>query len=90
MAHTKAKGSTKNVRDSKPKYLGVKLYDGQKAKPGDILVRQRGNKYWPGRNVGQGKDHTLFSKTAGKVKFSKKRKTDFSGKTKKVSVVNVI
>ncbi|PIS13538.1 MAG: 50S ribosomal protein L27 [Candidatus Tagabacteria bacterium CG09_land_8_20_14_0_10_41_14] len=90
MAHTKAKGSTKNVRDSKPKYLGVKLYDGQTAKPGSVLVRQRGNKVWPGKNVGQGKDHTLFAAARGKVNFTKSRKKDYTGKTKRVSVVNII
>lgn len=89
MAHTKAKGSTKNIRDSKPKYLGVKLYDGQTAEAGSIVVRQRGNKYWPGQNVGQGKDHTIFSKIKGEVKFTTERKTDFRGKTKRVSVINV-
>jgi large subunit ribosomal protein L27 len=90
MAHTKSGGSTKNVRDSKPKYLGVKLYDGQKAKKGSILIRQRGNKFHPGENVREGKDHTLFSTTEGKVKFGTKRKTGFNGKTRRISVVNVI
>ena len=90
MAHTKSGGSAKNLRDSKPKYLGVKLYDGQKAKPGAILVRQRGNKFYPGENVREGKDHTLFSTVEGTVKFSQKRRKRFSGKTRKVSVVNVI
>jgi len=90
MAHRKAGGSAKNLRDSNPKYLGVKLYDGQTAKPGSILIRQRGNKYYPGENVQQGKDHTLFSVVLGKVKFSKKRKTRFDGKNKRVSIVNVI
>ena len=90
MAHTKSGGSTKNTRDSNPQYLGVKLFDGQTAKPGSILIRQRGNKFIAGKNVGQGKDHTLFSLSGGTVKFSQKRKTNFAGKTRKVSVVNVI
>ncbi|HDQ16639.1 MAG TPA: 50S ribosomal protein L27 [Candidatus Vogelbacteria bacterium] len=89
MAHRKAGGSAKNLRDSKPKYLGVKLADGQEAKAGSIIVRQRGTKMIPGENVGCGKDHTLFALKEGKVIFSEKRKTDFTGKTKKVKVVNV-
>ncbi|MBU1179263.1 50S ribosomal protein L27 [Patescibacteria group bacterium] len=90
MAHKKAGGSTKNNRDSNPKYLGVKLYDGQTTKSGSIIVRQRGTAFVAGKNVGQGKDHTLFSLIIGKVKFTKKRKTNFTGSTKKVSVINVI
>jgi len=90
MAHRKAGGSAKNLRDSQPQYLGVKLYDGQTAKAGSILVRQRGNKFYPGENVREGKDHTLFSTISGKVKFSNKRKTKFDGKTKRVPVVNVV
>lgn len=90
MAHTKSGGSTKNARDSQPKYLGVKIHDGQVARPGSIIIRQRGNKYFAGDNVGQGRDHTLFSLTAGKVKFSTKRKTNFAGKIKKVVKVSVL
>lgn len=90
MAHTKSGGSTKNTRDSKPKYLGIKLSDGRITKAGSILVRQRGTKFIAGKNVGQGKDHTLFSLTNGAVKFTKERKTNFNGKTKKVSVVSVL
>lgn len=89
MAHTKSGGSTKNTRDSQPKYLGIKLSDGQTAKPGSILVRQRGSKMIAGENVRIGKDHTLFSLVNGRVKFSKKRKTCFTGKTKQVSIVSV-
>lgn len=89
MAHKKAGGSTKNLRDSKPKYLGVKLYDGQQAKSGSILVRQRGTKILAGENVKVGSDHTLFAVKAGKVKFSEKRKTRFNGKNKRYKVVNV-
>lgn len=90
MAHTKSGGSTKNVRDSKPKYLGVKLFDGQTAQAGSIIIRQRGNKFYPGKNVREGRDHTLFATTEGKVKFSTKRKTRFDGKTKRVAMVDVV
>ncbi len=69
MAHTKAQGSVKGNRDSIAKRLGVKLYGGQRAKAGSILVRQKGTKFHPGQNVGMGKDHTLFSLTSGIVKF---------------------
>ncbi|PIR69838.1 MAG: 50S ribosomal protein L27 [Candidatus Niyogibacteria bacterium CG10_big_fil_rev_8_21_14_0_10_46_36] len=89
MAHTKAQGSTKNLRDSKPKYLGIKLSDGAKAQAGSIIVRQRGTRYTPGKNVGIGKDHTIFALKDGTVAFKEKRKTGFNGKTKKVKVVSV-
>ena len=89
MAHTKSGGSTKNARDSQPKYLGVKLYEGQHAKPGSILVRQRGTKILAGRNVRIGRDHTLFAVLAGIVKFSKKRKIRFDGPKRIAKVVNV-
>jgi len=89
MAHTKQGGSAKNLRDSKPKYLGIKIHDGQTAKPGSILVRQRGTKVLPGANVKIGKDHTLYSIKQGKVSFTEKRKTRFDNKTKKYKVVNV-
>ena len=74
MAHKKGVGSTDNGRDSISKRLGVKLYGGQLAKPGNIIVRQRGTKYHPGENVGMGKDHTLHALIDGKVTFSKGRK----------------
>ncbi|MFH1979381.1 MAG: 50S ribosomal protein L27 [Patescibacteria group bacterium] len=90
MAHTKSGGSTKNTRDSNAQYLGVKIHDGQTAQAGAILVRQRGNKIWPGENVKEGKDHTLFSTADGKVKFSRKRKTKFDGKNRRVGIVSVI
>lgn len=70
-ASKKGVGSSKNGRDSNPKYLGAKLGDGQSTKAGQIIYRQRGNKIYPGLNVGQGKDHTLFAKTAGVVKYTK-------------------
>jgi large subunit ribosomal protein L27 len=69
MAHKKAGGSTKNGRDSNPQYLGVKLYGGEVARPGAIIVRQRGTKFLPGFNVRRGKDDTLFSVSEGKIVF---------------------
>jgi large subunit ribosomal protein L27 len=74
MAHKKAGGSTRNGRDSNPKFLGVKAYGGQIVSAGSIIVRQRGTKFHPGSNVGIGKDHTLFAKCDGKVSFKKKGK----------------
>ena len=71
MAHKKAVGSSRNGRDSAGRRLGVKLYGGQAAIPGNIIVRQRGNKFWPGEGVGQGKDHTIFATAEGAVKFHK-------------------
>ncbi len=81
MAHRKAGGSAKNLRDSGPQYLGVKLYEGETAKAGSVIVRQRGTKILAGKNVGTGKDHTLFALKEGKVVFGKKRKVSFNGKT---------
>ena len=72
MAHKKAGGSTRNGRDSESKRLGVKIYGGQAASPGNILDRQRGTKFHPGLNVGCGKDHTLFAKAEGVVEFTVK------------------
>lgn len=69
MAHKKAGGSSRNGRDSKPKMLGVKRYDGQEVKGGSIIVRQRGTRIRPGRNVGLGRDFTLYSLIEGRVKF---------------------
>lgn len=74
MAKKKAGGSAKNLTDSKPKYLGIKLSDGQNAQTGQILVRQRGTKIMPGSNVGVGRDHTLFALSDGRVKYTSKRK----------------
>lgn len=81
MAHKKGVGSSKNGRDSQSKRLGVKLFGGQLAKSGSIIVRQRGTRHNPGKNVGIGRDHTLFSLIEGKVVFQKR----FGGK----SYVNV-
>ncbi len=72
MAHKKAGGSTRNGRDSNPKYLGVKHYGGESVIAGNIIVRQRGTKFHAGENVGVGKDHTLYALADGKVKFETK------------------
>ena len=77
MAHKKAGGSSRNGRDSEGRRLGVKKYGGEAVLAGNIIVRQRGNKWWPGANVGQGKDHTLFATSEGHVKFHK----GFKGRT---------
>ena len=71
MAHKKAGGSSRNGRDSAGRRLGVKLYGGQTAIPGNIIVRQRGTKFWPGEGVGMGKDHTIFATVNGAVTFHK-------------------
>ncbi|WP_377187840.1 50S ribosomal protein L27 [Ruegeria meonggei] len=71
MAHKKAGGSSRNGRDSAGRRLGVKLYGGQAAISGNIIVRQRGTKFWPGEGVGMGKDHTIFATSDGAVKFHK-------------------
>jgi len=73
MAHKKGAGSSRNGRESESKRLGVKLYGGQAAKAGNIIVRQRGTKHFPGENVGMGKDHTLFALIDGKIEFRKKQ-----------------
>lgn len=74
MAHKKAGGSTRNGRDSKPKYLGVKIYGGESVRAGNIIVRQRGTRFNAGKNVGVGRDHTLFALANGTVKFLQKGK----------------
>lgn len=90
MAHTKAKGTVKNTRTSKPKYLGVKLYGGQKAKPGSIIVRQMGTKFIPGDGVTIGADNTIYALIEGVVEFKKKKTKKFDGSRKLVKVVHVI
>ena len=72
MAHKKAGGSTRNGRDSNPKYLGVKRFGGENVAAGNILVRQRGTRFHAGENVGIGRDHTLFALSEGKVKFQQR------------------
>ena len=89
MAKTKATGATKLGRDSLPKYLGVKLSEGQKAKAGQILVRQRGTKFFPGKNVARGGDDTLYALKEGKVSFITKRKRSFDKSQRIAKVVNV-
>jgi large subunit ribosomal protein L27 len=71
MAHKKGQGTSRNVRDSKPKMLGVKKYDGETVLAGNIIMRQRGTKYHAGKNMGMGRDFTLFALKDGKVKFDK-------------------
>lgn len=90
MASTKAGGSTKNLRDSNPKYLGVKLADGATARPGMVIVRQRGTKILAGKNVRAGKDHTLFSLANGKVSFGERRKTRYDGSIVRKKIVSVV
>jgi large subunit ribosomal protein L27 len=90
MASTKAGGSAKNLTDSNPQYLGVKLTHGEKVRPGMVIVRQRGTKVDAGRNVRVGKDHTLFAATMGTVSFRTHRKTDFTGHTRTKKIVDVI
>ncbi len=89
MAKTKATGVTRLGRDSQPKYLGVKLFEGQIAKPGSIIIRQRGTKFLAGKNVKQGKDDTLYALKNGLVYFTTKRKKRFNNSQRKVKVVNV-
>ena len=90
MAHKKAGGSAKNLRDSNPKYLGVKIADGQFARAGSVLVRQRGTKILAGKNVGIGKDHTLFALKEGVAKYSTKRKIHFNGKDIRRKIVHIV
>lgn len=89
MAHRKAGGSTRLGRDSNPKYLGVKRYDGQVVYAGEVLIRQRGSKFLPGENVKTGKDDTLYALADGTIKFSSKRVKDFTGKVNRRKVINV-
>jgi len=89
MATRKAAGSAKNLTDSNPQYLGTKLYAGQFATAGSIIVRQRGTKITAGENVGVGKDHSLFALKDGVVRFSNKRKTHFDGTKVSKKVVNI-
>ena len=83
MAHKKGGGTTRNGRDSKGQRLGVKRYDGEVVKPGTIIIRQRGTRFHPGKNVGLGRDFTIFSLIDGKVKFSPYAR----GRRKQVSVL---
>ena len=90
MAKTKSAGASKLGRDSLPKYLGIKLFEGQRAKVGQILVRQRGTKFLPGKNVARGGDDTLYALKAGRVHFVTKRVRKFNNSQRIAKVVNVI
>jgi large subunit ribosomal protein L27 len=89
MAHKKAGGSAGNLKDSKSKRLGIKLSDGQYAKAGAIIARQRGTKYHPGKNVKKGKDDTLFATVAGLVKFKTRKLLKFNNQLKASKIVSV-
>ena len=89
MAHKKAAGSTKNGRDSIAKRLGVKIYGGQVVKAGNIIVRQRGTKFFPGENVGIGTDYTIFALKDGIVKFTEKQLRKYNGQVHKDKFINV-
>ena len=90
MAHKKAGGSAGNLKDSKGKRLGVKLADGQFARVGAIIIRQRGTKYHAGKNVKRGNDDTLFATAEGLVKFTTKKLRKFNSQLKPTKIVNVI
>lgn len=90
MSHKNSAGSTSLGRDSAGQRLGVKLSDGQKAKIGNIIIRQRGTKYHPGENVKKGKDDTLFAVANGVVKFRTKKLLKFDGKLERSKIINVV
>lgn len=90
MAHTKAGGSTRLGRESQSKRLGVKIFDGQSVNAGSILVRQRGSKWLPGKNVKRGSDDTLYAAVTGVVKFITKKIKRFDSARRVVKVINVI
>lgn len=90
MAHKKAGGSTQLGRDSQGQRLGVKLYDGEVVRAGNIIVRQRGTKIMPGKNVERGSDDTLFALVDGVIKFAKKKLDNFHGVPRWKAVVNVV
>lgn len=89
MAHKLSAGTAGNSGNSNPQYLGTKLHDGQAAKAGNIIIRQRGTKIIPGKNVAMGKDNTLYALTGGVVKFGSIRKTHFDGSIKRKKTVTV-
>jgi len=90
MSKVKATGTTKLGRDSRPKYLGVKLFAGQKIKSGMIIIRQRGTSFTPGKNVKKGRDDTLYAVKAGIVQFRTTKKKKFDGTRRKTKIVSVI
>lgn len=89
MATKKAGGSTKNGRDSNPKYLGIKVNSGERATAGAVIVRQRGTDVLPGSNIGMGKDHTLYALKEGIVTLTETRRTHFDGSSKRKKIVNI-
>ena len=89
MSKTKAAGTSRLGRDSQPKYLGIKLFAGEKTKVGSIIVRQRGTKFTPGENTRKGKDDTVYAIKEGTVFFSTKQKKCFDGSSKKIKLVHV-
>jgi large subunit ribosomal protein L27 len=90
MAHTKAGGSTKLGRESESKRLGVKLFAGEAANPGNIIIRQRGTKYLPGAGVRKGADDTIYAVEGGVVSFSRRTKKRFDGKRRLATVVSIV
>ena len=90
MAKQKATGSTRLGRDSASKRLGVKLFDGEVVRPGNVLMRQRGTKIFPGVNVRRGSDDTLYAAVAGTVKFTDRTRIRFDNRRRKVKVINVL
>ena len=90
MSKTKSSGTTRLGRDSRPKYLGVKLYAGQKVMPGNIIIRQRGTKFLAGKNVKRGGDDTLYALKQGVIKFTTKRKIKFDKSQRIVKIINVL
>ncbi len=90
MAHKKAGGSAKNLRDSQSQRLGVKLYGGETARPGNVIIRQRGTRYFPGTGVMMGKDYTIFSVTTGVVTFQTKKRKRFDGSMRVAKHVHVL
>jgi len=90
MAHTKAGGSTQNLRDSNPKFLGIKLFGGEKVQKGSIIVRQRGSRFMPGQGVRKGKDDTLYAIKDGTIQYHTRRKRNFDGNYAYRKVVSVV
>jgi len=89
MAHTKAAGSTRLGRESHSKRLGVKLFDGEKVKVGDVIIRQRGTKWLSGENIGRGNDDTLYALKTGNIKFITKKIKRFNGSKRVAKIVKV-
>lgn len=90
MAHTKQGGSSNNLRDSNPQYLGIKRQHDQKVKTGEVLIRQRGTKYLAGKNVKRAKDDTLYALKSGSVKFQNTKKKLFSGSYRYAKKINIV